>query len=79
MDYVFSIDGNQVGTFTRTVPGTSGYVYNVAVYSNGGLTYGSHTITIQNGRIGGEASVMLIDRIIYTYVCYQSTVCCAFP
>jgi len=79
MDYLFFIDGNQAGTFTRTVPGTSGYQYNVAVYSNSGLTNGQHTIMMQTGRIGGSASAMLIDRIIYTYVCYQSTVCCAFP
>jgi len=79
MDYLFFIDGNQVGTFTRAVPGTSDYVYNVAVYSNTGLTNGAHTIIMQTGHIGGQASVMLIDRIIYTYVCYQSTVCCAFP
>lgn len=62
----FYIDQQLVGTFVQSAPGTSGYQYNVTVYANSALTYGTHTLTIQNGHVNGPKSLVLLDRIIYT-------------
>ena len=65
-DMSFYIDQQLVGTFAQSAPGTSGYQYNVTVYANSALTYGTHTFTIQNGHVNGPKSLVLLDRIIYT-------------
>ncbi|KAF8061019.1 hypothetical protein FPV67DRAFT_1512485 [Lyophyllum atratum] len=62
----FVIDGNVADTFVKPAPGTTGFDYNVTVYSNPSLEPGTHTITIQNGHVNGPKSIMIIDRIIYT-------------
>jgi hypothetical protein len=64
----FFIDGEQVGTFVKTPPGTAGYDYGVLVYSNTSLKGGSHTIRIDNGHRDGAKSLVLLDRIIYRSV-----------
>ena len=62
----FYIDQQAVGAYVRPAPGTSGYQYNVTVYANSTLKYGTHTFTIQNGHVNGPKSLILLDRIIYT-------------
>lgn len=64
----FFIDGQPVGAFFKVPPGVDGYDYNVSVYSNTSLTPGLHTLIIQNGRINGNQSLLLLDSVVYTYV-----------
>ncbi|CAL1696646.1 unnamed protein product [Somion occarium] len=33
----------------------------------GSIPYGNHTFTLQNGRIGGATSLVLLDSIVYSY------------
>lgn len=67
-DMSFFLDGDLVDTFSKPAPGTSGYDYNVTVYSNTSIPPGFHTLRIQNGHINGPKSIILLDRIIYMYV-----------
>ena len=62
----FTIDGNTVGSFALAPTNQTTYDYNVLVYSNTGLSSGSHTFTLQNGRVGGAKSLVLLDYIVYT-------------
>ncbi|KDQ26386.1 hypothetical protein PLEOSDRAFT_159692 [Pleurotus ostreatus PC15] len=63
----FFIDNNPVGAFSREAQGTTGYEYNVTVFAIANLLPMEHNITIQNGRVGGPPSLMLLDVIIYTH------------
>lgn len=65
-DMTFYIDGSIVGTFVHSAPGTSGYEYNVSVYSNTSLSPGFHNLVLQNGHTNGEKSLMIFDYITYT-------------
>ncbi|KAF5377227.1 hypothetical protein D9615_006346 [Tricholomella constricta] len=65
-DMTFLIDGDIVGTFVKPAPGTTGFDYNVTVYSNTSLAPGTHTITVQNGHVNGPKSLVILDRIVYT-------------
>ncbi|KAH6916756.1 hypothetical protein BKA70DRAFT_310947 [Coprinopsis sp. MPI-PUGE-AT-0042] len=66
-DMTFYIDGDLVGAFFRMAPGTPGYEYDVLVYQNTSIPEGQHTFTLTNGRVDGIRSLVLLDRIVYTY------------
>ena len=40
--------------------------YNFTLYANTSLSYGSHTIALQNGVVGGAFSSVYLDYIVYT-------------
>lgn len=65
-DMYFFIDNRLAGTFFQEAPGTTGFDYNVTVFAIADLPPMEHNITIQNGRVGGPRSLMLLDAIIYT-------------
>lgn len=66
-DIGFYIDGTSSGMrFVATPSGEPGYSYYVLLYANDSLEYGSHVIKLQNGRIGGDISLVLLDYITYS-------------
>lgn len=65
-DMKFYIDNEVVGTFVRPPPGTSGFEYDVLVYFNASIPHGAHQLMIQNGRINGPKSLVMLDAIIYS-------------
>lgn len=67
-DMTFTIDGQVVGNFVRPAPNLPGYEPNFLVYSNDLLPPGPHVMGIINGRVNGTKSLIIIDRIVYTYV-----------
>ncbi|KAF9463800.1 hypothetical protein BDZ94DRAFT_590542 [Collybia nuda] len=68
-DMSFFIDGKPVGNFVRPAPNALGYEYNFLVYSNEVLPPNVHELSIINGRAGGsKALIIIIDRIVYSYV-----------
>ncbi|THU86360.1 hypothetical protein K435DRAFT_683821 [Dendrothele bispora CBS 962.96] len=78
-DMTFYIDGVQVGTFVQSGDDTpTSYQYQVPVYQNEALTPGLHNFTLANGHINGTESLVLLDRIVYTYVvsfCSFTVIC----
>jgi len=67
-DMTFFIDGEIVGTFSQP-PSTGSqpdYQYHVPVYVNYSMPATLHTFALQNGHIGGQESLVLLDSIIYT-------------
>lgn len=76
VDYSFSIDGQQVGQFTKGVNAEATqttFVYNALLFSKEGISPGQHTFMIQNGQNGGQRSRILFDYLIYSqYVCDYS-------
>ncbi|KAL0955662.1 hypothetical protein HGRIS_001889 [Hohenbuehelia grisea] len=68
-DISFYIDGAAVGSFVQKAGESSQrYQYNTSVYANSSLPDGPHTLTIQNGRIGGGVVSILLDYVVYRYV-----------
>ena len=67
-DLQFFIDSQLVGKYRLQPTGSTIYDYNVPVYVNESLSNGPHNLTIQNGRIGGLFSLILLDKIMYRYV-----------
>ncbi|KAH6912766.1 hypothetical protein BKA70DRAFT_1059680, partial [Coprinopsis sp. MPI-PUGE-AT-0042] len=66
-DMTFYIDGKEVGTFKQEPPGGDGFDYDALVYKNTELPPGDHEFILQNGRADAPASLVLLDRIVYTY------------
>lgn len=64
-DMVFAIDGQTVGTYKLAPTGQTTYDYNVLVYGNSSISSGLHTLTVQNGEVGGAKSLILLDYIVY--------------
>ena len=64
-DMVFLLDGVQVGTLEQLPTNDTTYLYNQVVFSQTGLSSGSHTIRIEVGHNDTKA-LILLDRIIYT-------------
>ena len=61
----FTLDGKPSGTYDNL--GTpEGFMYNVPVYANGEIPYGSHTFVLQNGGHPGQSSQALLDYMVYT-------------
>ncbi|KAL0955663.1 hypothetical protein HGRIS_001889 [Hohenbuehelia grisea] len=67
-DISFYIDGAAVGSFVQKAGESSQrYQYNTSVYANSSLPDGPHTLTIQNGRIGGGVVSILLDYVVYSH------------
>ncbi|KAI1782902.1 hypothetical protein LXA43DRAFT_1137095 [Ganoderma leucocontextum] len=60
----FSIDGTDVGTFTRSPDSSSTILYNQLVYQNTALTDVAHTLIMTAG--GDSKSLVLFDYLLYT-------------
>ncbi|KAK0446488.1 uncharacterized protein EV420DRAFT_1276697 [Desarmillaria tabescens] len=66
-DMTFFLDGFQAGTYSSEQDSSSlGYKYNTSVFASETLSPGSHIIQIQSGHSGGDASLILLDSIIYS-------------
>jgi hypothetical protein len=64
----FYIDGSKVGEFVQLAPGLPGYDYDVLVYKNTSIPEGKHTFLLQNGRVNGVKALVMLDRIVYSWV-----------
>lgn len=70
-DYSFFLD-NQVAEPSFTIPAASAssdqnsLSYNVLLFSSESLSHGEHWFILQNGREGGDPSLILFDYLIYT-------------
>lgn len=66
-DMTFFLDNAVVGSFERPPPGQPDqYAYNVMVFSRDSLPPGPHNLTIQNGHVDGEKSLLILDYIVYS-------------
>ncbi|KAK7468601.1 hypothetical protein VKT23_003105 [Stygiomarasmius scandens] len=66
-DMTFYIDGQLVGIFLKPAPGTDGFDYDVPVYVNESLSPGTHELVLQNGHVNGSNSLVILDRIVYSF------------
>lgn len=66
VDILFYIDDEQAGAFQSATTYKNAYSYNFPLYSNDSLSYATHTFRLQNGRVGGDLSVVLLDYIVYS-------------
>lgn len=64
MDLTFFLDGDIVGSFVLPANGSLGYEYNVPLYVNDSLASGPHDFVLQNGHIGGEKALVILDSIV---------------
>ncbi|KIP04305.1 hypothetical protein PHLGIDRAFT_201552 [Phlebiopsis gigantea 11061_1 CR5-6] len=62
----FFIDNESVGQFSHFSDGSNAYKYHVLLYANTSLPHKEHCFKLQNGHIGGSASLILLDYIIYS-------------
>ena len=66
-DISFFIDGQPAGNLQYNPPGIpNSYVYNALLWHNNTLPPGQHTFSLQNGRPGGNLSLILLDYVVYT-------------
>lgn len=61
----FIIDGSTVSSFEKAPNNDTSYNFNQTVFSQTGLSNGSHTLQLQSGHAGNKALVLL-DAVIYT-------------
>ncbi|KAF8060947.1 hypothetical protein FPV67DRAFT_314819 [Lyophyllum atratum] len=66
-DMTFLIDSQYAGEFVRQPSGDNTFEYNALVFHNQSLSHGNHTLTIQNGHIGGPKSLVILDYVVYSY------------
>lgn len=64
----FYLDGESTGTFALAANTSRAYEYGVLVYASAALPLREHTLTIQSGGGDGNDTLVLLDRIVYTYV-----------
>ena len=64
VNITFTIDGEDVGTFTRTPDSTSTILYNQLVYQNAALQDRPHILVMTAG--GDTKSLFLFDYLLYT-------------
>ena len=67
-DLTFYLDDGRAGTFALAANTTRAYEYNTLVYSTASLRSQEHALTILSGTGGGNSTLILLDRIVYTYV-----------
>lgn len=73
-DIHFYIDGELSGALEFTPTGENEYTFDVPLYANDSLEYALHVVTLQDGRIGGNSSLVLLDYIVYS-TCVPHSVC----
>ncbi|KAK7457019.1 hypothetical protein VKT23_010322 [Stygiomarasmius scandens] len=66
-DMSFYIDDVLVGTLVKYADSSDPYEYQVPVYVNESLPPGSHNFTLVNGHVNGTESLVLLDRIVYSF------------
>ena len=66
VDIYFYIDGELAGGYTHVPNGDNTYIYNVCLWASDSIGPGAHTFQMQNGRAGGNGSLVLFDYIIYS-------------
>jgi len=66
-DMSFYIDGQIMGTYTNLANGTSAFGYNVLVFQNESIPAGIHTFQLNNGYVGGPTSLVIFDKLVYSY------------
>ena len=64
-DLTFRVDDVTLGSFEQTPDGDRAYRFGVTVFATTGLDNSVHTLSIESGRAGRRALVLL-DSIIYT-------------
>lgn len=65
-DYLFYIDSRLSGSFSftgATPPRT--FLYNQTFYSNNTLLNETHVLQVQNGRLGGDSSLIMLDSFSF--------------
>ena len=68
-DMLFFIDSRMSGSFQRppTTPAAPDvYIYDSLIWSIDSLPLGQHTFLLQNGRLDGDISLILLDYVVYT-------------
>lgn len=65
-DLSFFINGEYVGQYTPITSKSQPFIYNVLLYFNDSMPFEAHTFTLQNGRLGGNVSSVLLDYLVYT-------------
>ncbi|KIP04302.1 hypothetical protein PHLGIDRAFT_201496 [Phlebiopsis gigantea 11061_1 CR5-6] len=67
--YFLYLDGNYTGRLSFAPPAAGGeyFIYNYLLFSSGTLSNGPHSFELQNGQLGGVASLVLFDYLIYTH------------
>lgn len=65
-DMTFFIDGEEVGTFELAPTGQNNFSYHFPVFASDPLPSGPHTLTMENGHLGGSQALALLDYFIYT-------------
>ncbi|GJE89328.1 hypothetical protein PsYK624_054270 [Phanerochaete sordida] len=66
-DIFFYVDGTSKGNYAFSATGPqNAYTYDQPLFYTDNLNESHHTLVIQNGRIGGGLSLMLLDSIVYT-------------
>lgn len=63
---MFFIDDEQMGSFQESPTGQDTFDYQVPVFSQEGLSSGTHTLTVMTGQLGGPKALTLLDYFIYT-------------
>ncbi|KAF7320070.1 hypothetical protein MKEN_00791300 [Mycena kentingensis (nom. inval.)] len=67
VELTFFLDGVQRDMFVRPAAASNGFDYNVPVFALTDLSPAfPHTLTIQNGLQGGQDSLLILDRIVYS-------------
>ncbi|GJE89317.1 hypothetical protein PsYK624_054160 [Phanerochaete sordida] len=66
-DVLFFVDDQMVSTYTFTPSGPQDVAtYGQLLFSQDNLKEAPHTLTLQNGRVGGAPSLVLFDYLVYT-------------
>ncbi|KIP01711.1 hypothetical protein PHLGIDRAFT_337342 [Phlebiopsis gigantea 11061_1 CR5-6] len=66
-NYSYFMDGDLVGTFTRSPSGQPIFLYDFLLYANSSMPNGSHQFSVQNGKPGdSRPSLVLLDYAIYS-------------
>ncbi|EJD07322.1 uncharacterized protein FOMMEDRAFT_71938 [Fomitiporia mediterranea MF3/22] len=69
-DLIFTLDGQQAGTFTHSPTGSADFLYNVPCFVKSGLSNSSHQLVISAASPDGGSTAVLFDYLQYTYVQY---------
>ena len=71
-NYSYFMDGDLVGTFTRSPSGQPTFLYDFLLYANSTMPNGSHQFSVQNGEPGDlHPSLVLLDYAVYTTSVYS--------
>ncbi|KAK7457018.1 hypothetical protein VKT23_010321 [Stygiomarasmius scandens] len=66
-DMTFYIDNVVVGTLVKSGDSPNPFEYQVPIYVNESLSSGPHNFTLANGHVNGTESLVLLDKIVYSF------------